>query len=72
MNGYRNLERTNAAPQKRTDRGCFLAWYIVRTVGVSYISLLVKVLTVHKTITAVQSTRAIREAVRHILSARKC
>ncbi|MEY8379402.1 hypothetical protein AALD22_27420, partial [Lachnospiraceae bacterium 56-18] len=40
--------------------------------GVNYISPLAEVLTVHKTITAVQSTRAIREAVRLILSARKC
>ena len=70
MNGYRNFVQSNAAPQKRKDRDCFLDWYIVQTVGVNYTSPLVRVLTVHKTITAVQSIKAIREAVRHTLSAR--
>ncbi len=66
------LRANKRRPTKADDRACFPAWYTVQTVGVNYISPLAKVLTAHKTITAVQSTRAIREAVRLTLSARKC
>ena len=59
-------------PQKQNGRDYFPAWYTVPAVEVNYILLLVKVSTVHKTITTVQSTRAIREAVQLTLSVRKC
>ena len=72
LNVCRNLGRTNAAPQKQNGKPCSPAWYTVQTAGVNYTLLPVKVLTAHKTITAVQSTRAIQEAVRLTLSAKKC
>lgn len=59
----RNSGQTNAAPQRQSDRACSLDWCTMRTVGVNYISLLAKVSTTRKTITAVQNIKAIREAV---------
>ena len=64
--------RANKRRPTKADRACFPAWYIVQTAGVNYTLLPAKVLTAHKTTTAVQNTRAIQEAVRLTLSAKKC
>ena len=66
------LRANKRRPTKAERQGSFSGLVYCADVGVNYISPLAEVLTVHKTITAVQNTRAIQEAVRLILSARKC
>ena len=64
--GHMVQNKTGTVSYKVHKKVCSPAWYTVQTVGVNYTSPLAKVLTVHKTITAVPTIKAIREAVRRV------
>ena len=55
----------------RTKNRCFPAWCSVRIVEANCTLPPAKVLTAHKTITAVQDIKAIQEIVRHTSSEKK-